>query len=162
MALRVIPERIATMAWPFILYHKLLSWSIRYYTDSSVFYTIFASIYYFFSTDSLTTSIPHSFVWWTTLPFAFFLYSLTLSNFSSIPGYFILFWASWHDGYLHSGFTLIRWFEKKSVLELYVRQKLISPKFKRYLRAFWTRNPAVIPIVVGNLAAQTPYLFIIP
>ena len=44
-------------------------------------------------------------------------------------------------------------------------ENLMQNKWKRflpcmiqntYLRTFWTRNPATIPIVVGKLAAQTP------
>lgn len=43
-----------------------------------------------------------------------------------------------------------------------MRQKLTYPKFKINFRAFCTKNPAVIPMVVGKLAAHTPYLLIVP
>ena len=33
------------------------------------------------------------------------------------------------------------------------------PKFRRYLSVFCTRKPAMMPMVVGRLAAQTPSRF---
>ena len=35
----------------------------------------------------------------------------------------------------------------------------MKPLLQAYLRTFCTRNPATIPIVVGNEAAQTPSRF---
>jgi hypothetical protein len=36
--------------------------------------------------------------------------------------------------------------------------KVVSPKRSRYLRVFYARKPAVMPIVVGSEAAQTPMI----
>ena len=51
---------------------------------------------------------------------------------------------------------------KKSVWALYDKQWESLPKFKRYFSTAWLKNPAIIPMVVGRLAAQTPYLLIVP
>lgn len=51
---------------------------------------------------------------------------------------------------------------KKSLWALYDKQWDKLPKFNKYLRAAWLKNPDIIPIVVGKLAAHTPSLFIVP
>lgn len=33
---------------------------------------------------------------------------------------------------------------------------VVSPNLSKYFKVFYAKNPAVIPIVVGNDAAQTP------
>mmetsp|Transcript_9614 Transcript_9614/g.29145 ORF Transcript_9614/g.29145 Transcript_9614/m.29145 type:complete len:257 (-) Transcript_9614:681-1451(-) len=61
-----------------------------------------------------------------------------------------------HSAFTHPGFGLISIVGKKSLRLEYPRYFPTIPKSSRYLSVFWTRSPAMMPIVVGRLAAHTP------
>lgn len=52
--------------------------------------------------------------------------------------------------------------EKKSLWALYDKQYESWPKLRRNLSVAWLKNPAIIPMVVGKLAAQTPSRLMVP
>lgn len=105
--------------------------------------------------------MPHSFKLCSTTGFSFLGLS-TLFNWGGRIPYFFDFWALWQLGYLHSGFMAILYDVKKSLWALYDRQCERLPKLSRYFKEAWHKNPAMIPIVVGRLAAHTPSRLMVP
>merc|ERR1719253_2085979 len=65
-------------------------------------------------------------------------------------------WRMRHCALVHCGFGTSRYVGKKSVSALYPRNSETVPKLSRYLSVAWAKKPAVMPIVVGSDAAQTP------
>lgn len=63
---------------------------------------------------------------------------------------------------MHYGFIAILYDVKKSVFALYDKQYERLPKFNKNFNVLWLKKPAIIPIVVGKLAAHTPSLLIVP
>jgi len=57
---------------------------------------------------------------------------------------------------VHSGFGCNGYLGKKSLKALYPRNWLVSPNYNKNFRTFCERSPAIIPMVVGSDAAQTP------
>lgn len=62
---------------------------------------------------------------------------------------------------MQSSFGCIGYLGKKSLSALYPTYGLTSPNPSRYFKTFWLKKPAMIPKVVGKLAAHTPCLFIV-